>query len=142
MHVAEDLALSLLVHASSIPPRSGAGLLRSAKRYIDRNLRHPELTPERVAVAVRCSRSQLYRMFASEGVGVHEYIQEARLRQVCELLRSRPTDSIGAVAGLCGFFEASSFSRLFRRRYGLSPRRWREANVAMDARPRESEHTA
>lgn len=137
---AEDLALALLVHAAGEAPSPGTGLLRMAKRYVDRNLHRPELTPEQVATAVRCSRSQLYRMFATEGVGVLEYIQEARLRRVRELLRSRPTESIGAVASVCGFLDSSSFSRLFRRRYGISPRRWRAAN-GVDARTKESGRT-
>lgn len=67
------------------------------------------------------SRSQLYRLLEGEG-GVAHYIQRRRLSEsfsmLCDASNSLP---IGKVAELLCFADGSSFSRAFRREFGMSP---------------------
>jgi AraC family transcriptional regulator len=54
----------------------------------------------------------------------HEYLTAVRLHEAKRLLLT--TDiALGEIAFQVGFQQASSFSRLFRRRYGMSPREYR-----------------
>jgi AraC-like DNA-binding protein len=74
------------------------------------------------------SRSQLYRLLEGEG-GVIRYIHGHRLRAIHAAL-SNPADdrSIAAIAETCGFYEPSTFSRTFRREFGVTPSEVRAAS--------------
>jgi AraC-like DNA-binding protein len=96
------------------------GLAR-LKAIIRRNLRSPTLGPRRLCSLGGISRSQLYRLFEPLG-GVASYIQAERLRHAHRAL-SEPSDTrdIVRIAEEFGFYDASTFSRAFRREFGLTP---------------------
>ena len=100
----------------------GMALVR-AKRYIEAHLAVPTLGPESVAAGLGCSKATLFRVFKPLG-GVTAYIQHRRLGLACQLLagatRERPR--IADVAYAVGFADPAHFSRVFRARFGLSPR--------------------
>jgi AraC family transcriptional regulator len=54
----------------------------------------------------------------------HEYLTAVRLHEARRLLRTTALP-LGEVAFAVGLQQASSFSRLFRQRYGVSPREYR-----------------
>ncbi|MGE0578862.1 MAG: helix-turn-helix transcriptional regulator [Reyranella sp.] len=130
---AKDMALAILQagHAGSVadPERFADGFHRAALRLIDRECGDPDLTPEHVACALGCSRATLYRAFAANGESVAATIWQARLQRAHRMLSS--SEGIGLpifeIAALSGFREMPSFTRLFRRRYGTTPREAREA---------------
>jgi AraC-like DNA-binding protein len=119
----------------SIPPTEQDGAtplvdharLERVRRAVRQNLRSPTLTPRRLCRMVGMSRSQLYRLFEPLG-GVARYIQTERLREAHSAL-SNPDDlrDIYEVAEDLGFFDASAFSRTFRRAYGCTPSEVRAA---------------
>jgi AraC-like DNA-binding protein len=96
-------------------------LMERVRQAVRRNLRSPSLGPDRLCREAATSRSQLYRLLESEG-GVASYIQRRRLSEafsmLCDVANSR---SIGKVAELLCFADASTFSRAFRREFGMSP---------------------
>ena len=98
------------------------GLWLAAERFIERNLDRAELNPEMLARALRCSRTQVYRLFAHHGLAVMDYIRDRRLGR-CRDMLSDPACvlSIAEIASLCGMDNPSAFSRGFRRRYGCAP---------------------
>jgi AraC-like DNA-binding protein len=73
------------------------------------------------------SRTQLYRVFEAQG-GVARAVQRERLRAIARTLADpeerRP---VAQVAEAFGMPDASAFSRVFRREYGVTPRAFREA---------------
>jgi AraC-like DNA-binding protein len=100
-----------------------AGLWQAACRFIARELGNAELSPDTLAEALRCSRTQLYRLFARHDRTVMGHVQECRLLRSRELLADPACrHSIATVAWLCGFEDPSAFSRGFRRRFGCQPR--------------------
>lgn len=103
------------------------GRLAHLKAMIAQNLRSPTLGPRRLSALAGISRSQLYRLFEPLG-GVAAYIQEARLRAAHRAL-SRPEEArdIIRIAEEFGFYDASTFSRAFRRAFGRTPSEVREA---------------
>lgn len=103
------------------------GRLSHVRAIIAQNLRSPTLGPRRLSALAGISRSQLYRLFEPLG-GVAAYIQDARLRAAHRAL-SRPDDArgVGNIAEEFGFYDASTFSRAFRRAFGHTPSEVREA---------------
>ncbi|MEW4530109.1 helix-turn-helix domain-containing protein [Maioricimonas sp. JC845] len=59
------------------------------------------------------------------GVTWLEYVHGLRIDHACRLLRETTTP-IPSIAFECGFGDLSTFYRVFRRRCGVSPGRWRE----------------
>jgi AraC-like DNA-binding protein len=104
--------------------------LERARQAIRQHLRSPTLTPKRLCRLVGMSRSQLYRLFEPLG-GVARYIRAERLREAHRALADADNQrDIHEVAEDLGFFDASAFSRTFRREYGCTPSEVRAAALS------------
>jgi len=105
-------------------------LMERVRRAVRAHLRSPLLGPDKLCREAATSRSQLYRLLEGEG-GVAHYIQRQRLSEsfvmLCEVSNALP---IGRIADVLCFADASSFSRAFRREFGMSPRDVRSASQA------------
>ncbi|MCA3362206.1 MAG: helix-turn-helix domain-containing protein [Roseomonas sp.] len=110
-------------------PVAAAQIMR-LRALIRANLGSATFGPARLCRLAGISRSQLYRLFEIYG-GVALCIQRERLAAAHRAL-SNPTDlrSISEIAEAVGLFDPSSFSRMFRRSYGISPRELRLATSA------------
>jgi AraC-like DNA-binding protein len=107
--------------------------LARIKTIIRQNLRSAMLGPERLCRLAGVSRSQLYRLFEPQG-GVAHYIQAERLRAACRALTAFGGGrDISAIAEDVGFFDHSTFSRVFRREFGCTPRDFRTAAMTGQA---------
>lgn len=95
--------------------------LDRVRRAVRKRLHSATLTPASLGRDVGMSRSQLYRLMEGEG-GVIRYIQRQRLRAIHTAL-SDPEDErpIAVIAEACGFYDPSTFSRTFRREFGVTP---------------------
>jgi AraC-like DNA-binding protein len=102
-------------------------LLTRIHRFIESNLRDPELSPQSVAAAHYFSLRYLQKLFQSEGTTVNAWIRSRRLEKCrAELLDPRHQNrSIAAVGARWNLSPASYFSRVFREAYGISPREMR-----------------
>jgi AraC-like DNA-binding protein len=128
---AVDMALAALAAAS----RRGAdveqfcdGFYHAARRLIDRDCANPELTPDLVAISLGCSRASLYRAFFRRGESVAAAIWATRLDHAWRMLTSSAHLGllISDIAVRSGFLEQSAFNRMFKRRYGVTPREARD----------------
>ncbi|NKE44005.1 helix-turn-helix transcriptional regulator [Roseomonas frigidaquae] len=126
-----EAALSSMLAAclldDEMQPTSGRLQLEAARRarviaLVDAALGDPELSPAKLVRQTGLSRSELYRCFAPTG-GVSRVIQLRRLRRAyAELARADGPSSISLIKDAVGFFDASSFTRAFRREFGCTPR--------------------
>jgi len=124
-----DLAASLLdrtvlVGESPAAPGTRTAQIAYIKRFIDSSLTDPDLTPARIAASLKMSTRHLHRLFEAESVTVGAWIRERRLEKChAELADPRFAQfSITQIAFRWGFNDAAHFSRVFRARYGISPR--------------------
>jgi AraC-like DNA-binding protein len=107
-----------------------ATLKDKARRCILRNLRSHKFGPDRLCRELGMSRSSVYRLLEAEG-GLARYIQRLRLSEIFARL-SDPSnrEPIVDIADELGMVDPSSFSRAFRRQFGISPTDAREAAQA------------
>lgn len=98
-----------------------------AIRMIRAEIHSVRLDPARLARLCGVSRTRLYGAFEAEG-GVAQAILRERLlaarRALADPAETRP---VARVAEACGLADPSSFSRSFRRAFGVPPRAFREA---------------
>ncbi|MGK9237307.1 AraC family transcriptional regulator [Inquilinus limosus] len=97
------------------------GLFAAAKRYIEQNYHRHDLHVDEIAAVLRCSRTQLYRVFSENETAIAEYIREIRMKRSYQLLGSNGGADIAEVAYLCGYTDLSAFGKAFRRRFQQSP---------------------
>jgi AraC-like DNA-binding protein len=96
-------------------------MMRRATDIIARRLGDPTLTPTQLCRELGVSRSRLYRLFEPVG-GVTHYIRRQRLQKTQEILAdSSDQRTISGIASEWGFPDASAYSRMFRREFGVSP---------------------
>jgi AraC family transcriptional regulator, regulatory protein of adaptative response / methylphosphotriester-DNA alkyltransferase methyltransferase len=94
-----------------------------------------QLTIDAVAAAVSSSPRQLQRAYAQFGESTFkEDLLARRMTAAAELLIEQRAIPVGDVARLVGYRQAPHFARAFRRRYGLSPARFREQAVSLRRR--------
>jgi AraC-like DNA-binding protein len=117
---AEYLTLSNATE-SATPPRE-----ELAKRYIDENI-SKKMSLEEISAHVGCSRSTLLTGFKTRyGVTVNEYVTNTRLKKSSRLLlEGRLT--VGEIALEVGFTDQSYFSKVFVKRYGVTPSEFRHS---------------
>lgn len=98
-----------------------ATLKDKARRCIIRNLRSPNLGPNMLCRELGMSRSSVYRLLEADG-GVARYIQRHRLAECfAQLNDPSNTKPVVEIAVELGMVDSSSFSRAFRRQFGVSP---------------------
>ncbi|MGQ0594350.1 MAG: helix-turn-helix domain-containing protein [Gammaproteobacteria bacterium] len=81
-----------------------------------------DLRLDDLAMACHMSGSHFSRTFKKEhGTSFSRYVLRYRLERACEFLATAET-SVKQAALAAGFHDCSYFDRVFRRRYGMSPR--------------------
>ncbi|HEY7951968.1 MAG TPA: helix-turn-helix transcriptional regulator [Solirubrobacteraceae bacterium] len=97
-----------------------------ARVVVSRQHRRSDLTLATVARALGCSSRQLQRAYAQFGdCGFHEELVARRMAAAAQLLGEHELP-IGEVMRRVGYRHPAHFAASFRRRYGLSPARFRE----------------
>jgi AraC-like DNA-binding protein len=96
--------------------------------YVRAHLRDPDLSAGQIASEHHISVRQLYKVLERNGVSLGDWIRTRRLEQCRrEIGTSRYSlTPIASIAHRWGFRDASSFARIFRAEYGVSPREWRD----------------
>lgn len=128
-HILEMLTTSWLSMAGVTVADSAAAASRRIQicRYIEANLRDPDLTTRSVAAAFRISTRYLHMVFSEAGETVSGYILRRRLeqcaRQFADPLWNKRT--ITEIAFGWGFNNSTHFARVFRNTYQQSPRDYR-----------------
>ena len=103
-------------------------LLYRLKNYILTHLRDPELSMVRAAAATGISPRYASDLMADEQHSFRSYVQMQRLER-CKRDLSDPAHAarhISDIAFAWGFNDLAHFSRVFKQRFGTSPREWRE----------------
>lgn len=101
--------------------------IRKATSFIERNYNF-DINVDEVAKYVGLNRSYLYELFEdSLGMSVQEFIIRTRMQMACSLLRDADL-SIKSIAAAVRY-DPISFSRVFKKKMGVSPSQYRAENA-------------
>ena len=106
---------------------SGEFLRERIKAFIQSDLRNPELSIERIATALHCTKRYLHKVFEPEGVSLSDYIWQSRLDRCRDELLDpkREARSVTDIAFSWGFSSSAHFSTAFKQRFGIPPSYYR-----------------
>ncbi|MDC7691455.1 helix-turn-helix domain-containing protein [Vogesella indigofera] len=103
-----------------------AAHLNRIERYVRANLADTRLAPEQIAGACRISVRYLHDLFRDTGQTFGLWLREQRLAGARQALGSPQPQTLAQLAYQWGFTDQSHFSRVFKQRYGCTPREERE----------------
>ena len=100
--------------------------IRIIRKYIDENAKDLKIGDiQKIAEKFLFARRTLTRLFKEEtGFTVLEYIEKSKLEHALNLLKFTKL-SIKEISVLSGYHDQNYFSRVFRKQYGISPRKVR-----------------
>ncbi len=91
------------------------------KSYITAHLKE-DLRMEQMAKRFCISADYLSKLFKrEEGIGIGDYIVEERMFLAGELMKAGGA-SVSRIAYECGYDNYSYFTKVFKKRYGMTPR--------------------
>ena len=97
--------------------------------YVRAHLRDPRLSAAQIAAEHHISVRHLYKVLAANGISLGDWIRTHRLEQCRNEIGAKgPVDPLASIARRWGFTDPSSFARIFRAAYDMSPREWRDQN--------------
>jgi AraC-like DNA-binding protein len=114
--------------ARKIIQHSSSDHVARADLYISNHLHDAKLSVEQVAKALGVSAGYLQQLYRqTKSLGIAQSILDRRLAHCRKELAdpSLADESVTSIAFRWGFSESSSFSRAFRRTFGVSPRQYR-----------------
>ena len=127
-----DLIVLLMVSEKNCYSPAYETSVRSAHReraitYIKHNHCNPNLNPKSIAAACGISVNYLHKIFQAANLQVEQYIYSRRL-ETCKNLLLDPLhkdETVQQIAYKTGFSHPSHFSRVFKEKFGMSPKEFR-----------------
>ena len=139
LHASVELLASTLSARAEWPAgpagRAGVLVLQGIMAHINRHLDDPELSTKRVAAACGITERHLHRLFQRADMTAAAWVRRQRLDRCRRDLRASGTAhlSITQIAYRWGFGDSSSFSKIFKREFAISPREYRGAKESTTA---------
>ena len=102
-------------------------VIQQAKQYIMDNYQNPDLSVEMICRHLHMSPAYFSTMFKKEtGQAYIAYLTEIRLNKAVELL-NKTDDKTYVIASKVGYQEQNYFSYVFKKKFGVSPTKFRGA---------------
>ena len=106
------------------PGEKQINYVEEALTYLESNYTN-NISVQSLADSIGLNRSYLHRLFKSAtGSSVQEYLLDLRIRKACTLLKSTVLP-VAIISLSVGYEDTLYFSRLFKKKKGVSPSRYR-----------------
>lgn len=119
--VLDILASAIESNLPSASTPKGSPALAKIKKHIEQRLSDPDLSVLLIAEQNNVSVRTLNRLFASEGTTTMRWVWNRRLAHSHRMLSEGNARQVSQVAFDCGFNDLSHFSKVFKKRYGVTP---------------------
>lgn len=84
---------------------------------------------------LQVSKFHMHRIFKEAfGKNIYESIKSIRLQKASNLLITNTLSTISEIAAQCGYSSHGSFIRVFKERFGMGPREWRNGGYRLYSR--------
>jgi AraC-like DNA-binding protein len=125
------LALATGMEEGEDIPRHRNQLAARILRRIESDYADPDLSPELVAEQIGISKRYLQTLLAASGTSFVQELNATRLERASDILLDPRAGNlaIADVAYRTGFLDPGYFTRLFRKRFGITPREWRAGHA-------------
>ncbi len=118
-----EICAEYIIFKDMIKPQDDK-IIEDAKSFIKANLAN-QITVEDICKACGCGRTRLYEAFSEKvGMGISQYINKKRMERAKKLLTSSEF-SMSEVAYQCGFCDYNYFGKVYKKYYGVSPKKER-----------------
>jgi AraC-like DNA-binding protein len=93
------------------------------RQYVQMHLSDPDLSIQRIADALRCSKRYIHRVFEDDAVSLERQIWNLRLERCHSALTHEASvnRSAAEIGFAWGFRSSAHFSRLFKQHFGFTP---------------------
>lgn len=96
----------------------------SVKKYIDDNFKNADISLAKISEVFSYSSQHISKLFKEQyKIGINEYISTMRINFACLLIDKKYTN-VTEIAYASGFCDALYFSKVFKRRIGMSPKQY------------------
>ena len=94
------------------------------KKYIDDNFCDADMSLEKIGISVNYNEKYISSLFKSYlKIGISDYVNTLRMQYACTLMQ-QGYRSIKDISNMCGYADQNYFSRVFKKRMGVSPREY------------------
>lgn len=81
---------------------------------------------EELSIDLKVSKFHMHRIFKEAfGKNIYESIKNIRLQKASNLLITNTHSTISEIANQCGYSSQSSFIRVFKQRFNMTPKEWK-----------------
>ncbi len=116
--------MSLILDSNSHPEKKENAYLTTATRYI-KAYYSEDITVDKIAAHVGVSRKYLFIIFKNSlGISPKDYIVDYRIKKAKEFLMNEEL-SVGSIAYSVGYSDPLNFSKIFKKKTGVSPKEYR-----------------
>ena len=122
----QDFLKAILAFRREKEDQSRADRRKQIIQRIRDGASEPDMCAQKVADEFGLSERYLYDIVRGEcGMSVSEYLTQVRMQKATELLYTSSM-TVNEIAVACGYEVPSTFFRLFKKRYGVSPKQYVE----------------
>ncbi len=112
-----------------MPVNSTNPFIQEIQIHVETNLQNPEINIEQLCEVLNCSRSSLHRKITlATGMPPTKLIHAIRLERAKNLLKDCKIN-IAQIAYAVGYRDPNYFSRVFRKHFQISPKKYRKDNL-------------
>ena len=110
--------------SKQVPERNKEETVSLVKKYIDDNFCDSDMSLEKIGKSVNYNEKYISSLFKTYlKIGVIDYINTLRMQYACTLMQ-QGYRSIKDISNMCGYTDPNYFSRIFKKRMGVSPREY------------------
>ena len=101
--------------------------LRNIETFVRDNIQRSDLSPDMIAASCNISTRYLHKLFKDSDQTVSQWIKELRLQSVLNDIKvDTGRTTLAEIAYRWGFTDQAHFCRLFKARFGCTPKQMRE----------------